>query len=128
MPHKQFQSCIDACNACAIACGHCAASCLKEKDVQAMTRCIALDTDCAEICRTAVAYMSRGSECIGTICEACADVCESCAEECEKHKAMEHCRQCAEACRRCAEECRRMASAHPGEGQAGRRRSLAAHH
>lgn len=27
-----------------------------------MARCIALDIDCAEICRTAVAFMARGSE------------------------------------------------------------------
>lgn len=128
MPHQQFQSCIDACNACAIACGHCAASCLKEKDVQAMARCIQLDTDCAEICRIAAAYMSRGSECVGVICEACADVCETCAQECERFKAMEHCRQCAEACRRCAEECRRMASAQRGTAKTGQRGGVAAHH
>ena len=63
MPHEQFKSCIEACNACAEACGHCAASCLKEPDVKAMARCIALDTDCAEICRLAAGYMSRASEC-----------------------------------------------------------------
>lgn len=55
MPHEQFQSCIDACNGCAVACDRCAASCLKEKDLHAMARCIALDMDCAEICRLASA-------------------------------------------------------------------------
>jgi hypothetical protein len=113
MPRRDFQSCIEACNACAVACGHCAASCLKEKDVQQMARCIQLDIDCAEACRIAAGYLSRGSELAGTLCETCADVCDACAQECERHKSMEHCRLCAEACRRCAEECRRMASAHP---------------
>lgn len=120
MPHGQFQSCIDACNMCAEACDHCAAQCLGEKDVQKMARCIGLDIDCAEICRVASAFMSRGSELAGAVCATCAEVCEACADECARHKA-EHCRQCAEACRRCAEECRRMASAHRGGARAGPR-------
>ena len=50
MPHQQLQSCIDACNDCALACDHCAASCLKEQDVKGMARCIALDIDCGKEC------------------------------------------------------------------------------
>ena len=110
MPHEQYKSCIEACNACAAACDHCAASCLQEDDVKMMARCIALDIDCAAICRLAAGYMARGSELASAVCNACAQVCESCAEECARHTKMEHCRQCAEACRRCAQECRRMAS------------------
>lgn len=108
MPHEQFQSCIDACNECAVACDHCAVSCLGEQDVKAMARCIGLDIDCAQICRIAVAYMSRGSEFARQMCRLCADVCQTCGDECAKHQ-MDHCRVCAQACRRCAEECRRMA-------------------
>ena len=125
MPHEQFKSCIDACNACAEACDHCAASCLKESDVKAMARCIALDVDCAEICRLAAAYMSRGSERAQDMCALCAEVCEACGEECAKHQKMEHCRRCAEACRRCAEECRRMAGG--SRGRAGRSDRVSAH-
>jgi hypothetical protein len=109
MPHETFQSCIDACNACATACDHCASACLAEKEVQKMTRCIALDMDCAAICRLAAGYMSRGSELAGAVCAACAEVCDLCAKECARHD-MDHCRRCADACRRCAEECRRVAS------------------
>lgn len=114
MPHQQFTSCIEACNQCAIACGHCAAECLKEPDPKAMARCIALDIDCADACRFAVAAMSRASECSGTICAMCAEICDTCAEECEKHP-MDHCRDCAAACRRCADECRRMAQQQPAK-------------
>ena len=78
-----------------------------------MARCIALDMDCAEICRLTVGYMARGSELAGAMCEVCADVCEQCGKECARHK-MDHCQKCAEACRRCAEECRRMAAVHAG--------------
>ena len=121
-----MQSCIDACNQCAQACDHCAASCLQEKDVKAMARCIQLDMDCAQICRLAAAYMSRGSGLSPTICEVCAEVCDACAEECEKHN-MEHCRQCAQACRRCAEECHKMVSAQPRGAAKQRGTSLGAH-
>jgi hypothetical protein len=127
MAHEQFKTCIDACNACATACGHCAIACLGEKDVAQMARCIQLDVDCAEICRLAAAYMSRGSELAAEACNACAQVCDACAEECERHKAMEHCRKCAEACRRCAEECRRMASAHPRGSRGSQHRGAPAH-
>lgn len=109
MSHEQFASCIAACNECAVACGHCLSSCLAEANPKPMARCIALDIDCAEICRTASGFMSRGSELAAVLCGACADVCEACAAECGKHD-MPHCRKCAEACRRCAEECRRMAT------------------
>lgn len=108
MAHAQFQSCIDACYACAAACDHCAVSCLQEPDPKAMARCIALDIDCAEICRLAAGYMARGSEMATAICQACAEVCDACADECAQHQ-MGHCQECAQACRRCADECRRMA-------------------
>jgi hypothetical protein len=110
MAHQQYTSCIDACDACATACSHCATACLQEPDVKAMARCIALDIDCAEICRLASAAMARDSEHAQAICRLCADMCEACGEECGKHQ-MDHCQACAQACRRCAQECLRMAQA-----------------
>jgi hypothetical protein len=82
-----------------------------------MARCIALDMDCADICRLAVAYMSRGSEFAAALCAVCADVCDACADECSRHEP-EHCQTCAEACRDCAEECRRVAGEGSHEGDA----------
>ena len=113
MAQQQFESCIEACNACADACDYCAVSCLQEQDPKMMARCIALDMDCAQICRTAASYMARNSEFAGAICQACADVCDACGDECQKH-AMQHCQDCAQACRRCADECRRMAGGMQG--------------
>ena len=109
MPHQKYNSCIDACYACATACNHCAASCLQEQDVKAMARCIALDIDCAESCLLAAAAMARASEQAKAICAMCAQVCEACGEECARHK-MAHCQECAQMCRRCAQECRNMAA------------------
>ncbi|RYZ27031.1 MAG: four-helix bundle copper-binding protein, partial [Sphingobacteriales bacterium] len=56
MPNQQFASCIEACYSCAAACDFCAASCLQEEDVKMMARCIAMDMDCAQICRLAASY------------------------------------------------------------------------
>ena len=108
--HEKYAACVEACNTCADACDHCASACLQEDDVKMMTRCIALDIDCAAICRLAAGAMARGSECADTICEACAEICDACAEECAQHE-HGHCQACAEACRQCAEECREMAAA-----------------
>jgi hypothetical protein len=105
MAHERFEECIAACNRCATECDHCAIACTNEADPKPLARCVALDLDCAAICRLAVAYMGRDSEFAVAICASCAEVCEACAAECEKHS-MEHCRRCAEACRGCAQGCR----------------------
>lgn len=110
MSHEINQACVDACNACADACDHCAASCLQEDDVNMMARCIALDIDCAAICRMAAGYMSRGSPFANQVCQLCALVCAACGTECAKHT-HDHCQQCAQACRHCAELLGKMAMA-----------------
>jgi hypothetical protein len=110
MAHRQNQSCVDACNACADACDHCATACLQEQNVDMMARCIALDMDCAAICRLAAGCMARGSEFAKQLCQLCAQVCEACGGECGKHP-HDHCQACSKACAKCAEECRRMAAA-----------------
>lgn len=108
MAHHDYASCIAACNDCADACDRCAAACLQEDDVRMMARCIALDMDCAQICRLAASYMSRGSEMAHRLCTVCAEICDACGNECARHTGMEHCQRCAAACHRCAEECRTM--------------------
>ena len=99
--------CLEACAACAAACDHCAASCLQEEDVRSMSRCIALDMDCAAMCRLAAAFIARDSDFAAPICRMCAEVCTACADECVQHP-HEHCQACAHACRRCAAACRTM--------------------
>jgi hypothetical protein len=107
MEHLQFDSCIRACYACAAECDNCATACLHEADPRELAECIALDLDCADICRTAAAFMARASENSEEICAVCAEICSACADECRRHP-MEHCRACAEAALRCADECERM--------------------
>jgi hypothetical protein len=107
MPYRKYQACIEACNASLVACEHCAASCLQEKDVAPMIRCIQLDRSCADICALAIREMARGSEFAVHVCHVCVEICEACGGECRKHQ-MDHCQRCAEACRKCADECRRV--------------------
>jgi hypothetical protein len=116
---EPMRSCIEACNDCAVECDRCAAACLAEEDLGMLARCIALDLECAELCRTSVILMSRGSDRAAELCGLCAEACEACAEECERHE-MEHCRRCAKACRDCAQECRRMAGGVRKTAKAGR--------
>lgn len=100
--------CLRACNACAAACLQCASACLQEDNPKPMAHCIALDMECADICRLAATSIAwRGAQ-MQAVCALCAQACETCAAECAKHP-MDHCQQCAEACKRCADACRSMA-------------------
>lgn len=106
MTNQQYQKCIDACIECATTCNHCAVSCLEEKDVQYLTKCIRLNLECAVICRASAELMTLRSTYSRQICDLCAAICNACAKMCEQHANMgiEHCRECAEACRTCAKE------------------------
>ena len=110
MTESKYQSCIAACDRCAAACNFCETACLAEDDVKHMARCIALDMDCAAICRLAAGAMARGSQFAAQICRLCADICQACGDECRKHST-DHCQACADACLTCADECRRMSAA-----------------
>ena len=105
MSHQKYQSCITACAECAAECKHCASACLDEQDMNRLTHCIKLNTDCAAICLLAVEFMASGSEFANKVCKLCAEICNACADECEKHSHMGHCKRCAEECRKCAAIC-----------------------
>jgi hypothetical protein len=101
---------IDTMRACIDACDNCSTACLQEEDVKMMAQCIALDMDCAQVCRTTAAAIARGSRFEAELRRLCADICTACAAECGKHP-MDHCQRCAQACRDCADACRRMVQA-----------------
>ncbi len=94
--------CLRACNECAAACLQCATACLQEDNPKSMARCIALDLECAEICRLAASSIAMSGAQKNAVCALCATACEACAAECGKHS-MDHCQKCAEACKRCAD-------------------------
>ncbi|MFH9821463.1 four-helix bundle copper-binding protein [Streptomyces sp. NPDC017230] len=102
--------CIEECIACAQACTACADACLSEDMVSELTKCIRTNMDCADICPTTAAVLSRhtgyDANITRAILQACATACKACGDECASHADMhEHCRVCAEACRRCEQAC-----------------------
>jgi len=109
MSHEKNKELISMLNECAAECNHCTSACLDEQDVKMLTKCIKLELDCAEICRLATSFLSRGSDHAVHILKECAEICDACATECEKHSHMEHCKKCAEVCRKCAEACQQTA-------------------
>lgn len=106
----KFQSCIDACLACAVECNHCITNCLEEKDVKMMQNCINLDRQCTVICLATAQMLSIGGAHATHLCAECAEICEACARECAGHL-NDHCKRCAEACLRCARECNNLINA-----------------
>lgn len=104
---------IDACLSCAQTCTACADACLAEDSVAELRDCIRTDLDCADICATTAAVLSRrtGSNptVVRALLEACRTACAVCAEDCESHAGHhEHCKICAEACRRCEKACEEL--------------------
>lgn len=51
--------CIDACFDCAQVCTACADACLSEDSVAELTKCIRTNLDCADMCATTGAVLSR---------------------------------------------------------------------
>lgn len=108
MSQGAYEECAAACNACADACDHCLSACLLDADVGHLARCIALDLECAQICRLLAGYAVRGSKFASRLAQMCATVCAACADECALHD-HDHCRRCADACRACLGACNRLA-------------------
>jgi hypothetical protein len=90
---------------CKAACNNCLTSCLDEKDVKMMAKCIKLDLDCAKICEITADFISRQSDHAQHLIKECIEICTKCAQECVKYD-MEHCQRCAVACKKCAEVCK----------------------
>jgi len=102
------RQCIDECVRCHEVCLSTIPYCLEQGDEHAEEAHIVLLQDCAEICRTHVDFMLRGSDEQERISVACAAICRHCADDCDRLSDDDVMRACAEACRRCAESCERM--------------------
>jgi len=112
-----LQECIDSCQTCSRICNEAVVYSLEAGGRYADASNIQLFLDCAEVCRTAINFMSRASERHGEICRACASICDRCASLCLQlsgQKILPHgtglMETCAEACRECAEMCRQMSA------------------
>lgn len=105
MKNHNFQSAIEALQACTDACLHCMNACMEERNPAMFARCIQLDRECAAFCSFAVLALASGNSFSKKIAALCAEICTACADECDKHAHMAHCKACAKACRKCATEC-----------------------
>lgn len=99
---------IETLNDCGAVCEMCATACLREENVKILAKCIELDRDCADICRTAAALLRRDSTIAHQYLLLCEEICRMCAKECMKHTSMRHCKECGEECLRCAEACHEL--------------------
>jgi hypothetical protein len=106
MSHDFYHTTIDACLRGAQECEHVLDTCVK--DPEKLAERLRLTRDCADICWTTAAFLSRGSQFAGEICRMCAEVAEACGAECAQRE-MEDCQRCADVCRQVTEECRRVA-------------------
>jgi hypothetical protein len=94
---------------CSRICEETLSYCLQQGGRHVEAEHIKLLVDCAEICRTAAAFMARGSRHDAGLCRVCALVCQACADDCARFSGDKKMMRCAEACRRCAESCTHMA-------------------
>ena len=116
LDRAKLTACIQACYECSQTCTACADSCLSEDMVADLVKCVRTNLDCADVCGTTGAILSRHTGYDANITraalEACAQTCKACGDECDRHADMhEHCRVCAEACRRCEQACRDLLGA-----------------
>lgn len=105
---SEMDACIQACLDCSRECLSCATGhCLESGGKHTEPRHLRLMLDCADICQTSAAFMTRHSDLHQRTCELCAEVCAACAMSCS-HIDDEHIRHCAETCRRCIDACQAM--------------------
>lgn len=107
-----MQECIDNCRKCYEACTKAITYCLEKGGKHAEPEHIKVLMDCAEICRTNLSFMLRGSKQQASVSTACALVCRVCGTNCEAMaEDDEVMKDCAAACFRCAESCEAMSAA-----------------
>jgi hypothetical protein len=111
-------ACLEAAAICAQSCTSCADACLAEPHVGDLIQCIRLTQDCAAICTTTAALLSRQTATSWKVMrlqvEACRVACDECGRECDRHAKMhDHCRICAMACRLCEQACADLLVAMP---------------
>lgn len=116
LTNEALARCIAACFDCAQRCVACADACLGEDKVKMLTRCIRLNSDCADICEDTGRLLSRQQqpdfELLRQSLQLCQLACRKCAEECERHAGQHaHCRICAAACRGCEQACQDLLAA-----------------
>lgn len=110
--------CVETCLVAAHASVACADASIGVADPKALTRCIRVALDCADVCQATWRMLARQQApdiaMLARQLDLCAYTCRRCAEECEKHSAIHaHCRVTADACRWCEKACDALLSGLP---------------
>jgi hypothetical protein len=129
----QLAAVIDALANCAQTCTACADACLSEPADQLpnLTRCIRDNLDCAAICTTTAAVLSRHTGYDANLTraqvQAAVQATKTCGDSCAEHSDMHaHCRMCAQACRETEQALRELLPQLTPSGQVPQQPSQAA--
>lgn len=106
---SNMRQCADVCIDCFLVCNETIQFCLKQGSDHVSPRHITLLLDCAEICNTSAAFLTRHSDGHAVTCQACAEICRECTEDCRRMSDTEM-KKCADTCERCAKSCEEMSS------------------
>jgi hypothetical protein len=119
----QVAAAIDACLSCGQACISCANANLGEADIDDMRTCIALCTNCADVCETTARLLSRpigwDRFVVYHLLRTCVRTCTSSADECARHAHHHrHCAICEQVCRACSQACSTLLDSEALQGLA----------
>jgi hypothetical protein len=103
-----MRACRDACNVCRDACLLALAHSIERGGALAGASQLEALLDCATICDTTSAFLTRGSAQHAEVCHTCARICIACETSCRAVPDGKTLRGCADACRICADSCARM--------------------
>jgi hypothetical protein len=107
---ETFQTCIEACAACARECKRCLNAWIDHAE---LADCRRTCRECFSACVVCLADLRDDSPDLVLTYLYCAAACRLFANECGEYD-REDCKRCAEACRRCAEECLDVVGSIPG--------------
>jgi len=100
-----YSELVESLENCDAVCSDCAVSSLDEEDNKAMSDCIKLSLDCADVCHLALRLLARDSSYVVSAVKLCMNMCDECATEYERHE-HDQSRLCYQACRQCETHCR----------------------
>ena len=101
----EMRECLARCLECHSICMETVTYSLEMGGRYAAVEHVRLLLDCAELCKAAVDFISRGSDLYKRVCGLCAQACDLCARSCESVRDPET-NRCAEVCRDCASSAR----------------------
>jgi hypothetical protein len=105
---EDVNRCVETCLSCHKICLSTAMNhCLEAGGQHVEPKHFRLMMACAEICRTAAAFMLINTPHHKHVCRECAEICRECAADCQRIGGME---ECAVMCNACAQSCEQMAA------------------